>query len=68
MDRQALERRERGEPGRRRRSGWCMLGGLRLLAYYFGFGYMLVLSGLLGAFAVVNGWLVEWLTPPGNAE
>jgi hypothetical protein len=68
LDRRALERRERGAPGRRRRSGWCMLGGLRLLAHPFGFGFMLVLQALLGAFAVVNGWLVEWPKAPGNAE
>jgi uncharacterized membrane protein YraQ (UPF0718 family) len=41
---------------------------LPLLAHYFGLGYMLVLSALLAVFAVINGWLVERLTPPGTAE
>jgi hypothetical protein len=41
---------------------------LPLLGHYFGLPYMLVLSLLLAVFAVVNGWLMERLTPRVEAD
>ena len=41
---------------------------LPLLAHYFGFAYMLVLSLFIALFALLNGWAMERLFPEPENE